>query len=50
MSNEYNLQTLSFNSDLTPKEYIDLMYDKTDEDGILYMSELPYDSLLYEDV
>lgn len=49
MSNEYNLQTLSFNSDLTPKEYIDLMYDKTDEDGILYMSELPYDSLLCEE-
>ena len=49
MSNEYNMPILSFESDLTPKEYIDLMFDRTDENGILYMYELPCDSLLYKE-
>lgn len=41
MTQETAMQTLSFEFDLTPLEYISSMFDRTDEDGMLYIPEFP---------
>ena len=44
MTKETEVQTVSFDSDLTPLEYIHLMFDRTDEDGVLYIPAFPNES------
>ena len=38
-----DLQPLSFDTDITPEDYISLMFDRTDLDGILYIPGWHYD-------
>lgn len=42
-------ETLSFESDITPLEYIYLMFDRTDDNGVLYIPEFPNDLSLCEE-
>ena len=38
-------KSFSFDDDITPEEYIELMFEKTDEDGILYIPGWQYGNL-----
>lgn len=49
MTKERETQTLSFESDITPLEYIYLMFDRTDGDGVLYIPEFPNELSLCEE-
>ena len=40
------LQPLSFDADITPEDYISLMFDRTDLDGIVYIPGWHYDRVL----
>lgn len=49
MTQETAVQTLSIESGLTPLEYISLMFDRTDEDGVLYIPEFPNEMSMCEE-
>lgn len=42
-------ETLSFESDINPLEYIYLMFDRTDDNGVLYIPEFPNELSLCEE-
>ena len=44
MLKKAKVQAASFNADLTPSEFISLMYERTDDEGIIYIPGWHYDT------